>query len=96
MTPDITMCKHHTCLQKDNCYRYQAEQSHLQPYFLEIPSFDEKGECIRFLKMKSMEEIIEERKKNKVEIMKSYFGSLSNATNDTAEQLKEERRKKYE
>jgi len=35
MTPDITMCKGAGCPVRENCYRYKAEPSEYQSYFVE-------------------------------------------------------------
>ena len=35
--PDITMCNGGACPLKSHCYRYSAEESDLQSYFLEPP-----------------------------------------------------------
>ena len=35
--PDITTCKGDTCPMRNHCYRYTAEESDLQSYFLEPP-----------------------------------------------------------
>jgi len=35
--PDITMCKGEGCPMRNNCYRYKAEPSMMQTYFLQTP-----------------------------------------------------------
>lgn len=36
--PDITLCRDHTCPQKESCYRFLAEpEKYWQSYFAESP-----------------------------------------------------------
>jgi hypothetical protein len=35
--PDISMCKGKDCPLKETCYRYTAESSDYQSYFIEVP-----------------------------------------------------------
>ena len=41
---DITMCKGDSCPLKDNCYRYLANASEYQYYFVEAPYKDKDCE----------------------------------------------------
>ena len=45
--PDITMCKGEDCTQSYKCYRYTAEPSMMQSYFLESPN-KKVNECEYF------------------------------------------------
>ena len=42
--PDITMCKDHYCKLKETCYRYIADPSYYQSYFVGSPK-DKDGSC---------------------------------------------------
>lgn len=43
--PDICMCEGHSCLLKESCYRYTAEPSEYQSYFLSPPINHSTEEC---------------------------------------------------
>ncbi len=43
MMPDITMCSGEGCPAKEKCYRFTAEPSYRQSYFLNPPIKD--GKC---------------------------------------------------
>lgn len=46
--PDICMCKGDDCPDKGKCYRYTAEPSYRQSWFMEIPYNKEIGVCEHF------------------------------------------------
>jgi hypothetical protein len=47
--PDISMCMGNDCPIKENCYRYKAEPSKYQSYFMEAPYKD--GDCSHYWEM---------------------------------------------
>lgn len=49
--PDITMCIDHECPQNHNCYRYKAEPSQRQAYFVATPR--RNGECEMYWAMEA-------------------------------------------
>ena len=51
MCPDITMCSGKDCPLKETCYRYKAEPSDYQSYWLEPPYY--AGICEHYWEMSS-------------------------------------------
>jgi len=43
--PDISMCKGEDCPLKETCYRYTAESSDYQAYFMKIPYDTTTNSC---------------------------------------------------
>jgi hypothetical protein len=43
--PDITMCKGDGCPLKETCYRFKAEPSDRQAWFMEVPYKEDTKDC---------------------------------------------------
>jgi hypothetical protein len=54
--PDITMCKGDGCPLKETCYRFKAEPSDRQAWFIEVPyGKSERQPCDYYWKIKEKE-----------------------------------------